>query len=126
MNGSKIRAATIATLGLRVAYGLGLIVAPERIGRRWLGSASAKAPTQVPLRALGAREIVLHAGALASVLSDGQVRPWLLGSVAGDVTDLAATVVGRGELPAGAARATALVGGGSALISIALAMATKH
>ncbi len=126
MDRSKLRTATIAALGLRVGYGVGLIVAPGRLGRRWLGSAAAKAPTQVPLRALGAREIVIHVGALGSALGDRAVRPWLLGSVAGDLTDLAATVVGRDQLPAGAGRATAIVGGGSAFISVVLAIAAER
>jgi hypothetical protein len=32
MNTSPIRAATVAVLGLRIAYAAGLIVAPERLG----------------------------------------------------------------------------------------------
>ena len=117
---SRSRAAVIAVLGLRVAYGVGLILAPARLARRWLGSSAETAPTQVPLRALGAREVVLHSGALAAVLAGEPVRPWLVGSIVGDVTDIASTFVGREQLPSGAAPATVLVGGGSALVTAAL------
>jgi hypothetical protein len=120
------RLAAIAVLGLRVAYGAGLVLAPTRLARRWLGPAAASAPTQVPLRGLGTREVVLHAGALAAALNDAPLRPWLLASLAGDLTDVFATVTGRRELPDGSATATVLVGGGSAVISAVLAAAVEH
>jgi hypothetical protein len=123
---APLRLAAIGVLGLRVAYGAGLVVAPTRLARRWLGPAAASAPTQVPLRGLGTREIVLHAGALAAALNDSPLRPWLLASVAGDLTDVFATVNGRRELPDGSATATVLVGGGSAVISAVLAAAVEH
>jgi hypothetical protein len=120
------RSAAVTILGLRIAYGAGLIAAPARLARRWLGPSSATGPTQVPLRALGAREIVLHAGALGSLLSGGTVRPWLIASIAGDVSDIAATAVARDGLPDGAAPATLIVGGGSALVTAALAAAIER
>jgi hypothetical protein len=75
---------------------------------------------QVPLRALGMREVVLHTGALAAAARGRDVRPWLAASIAGDLTDIASTVLGREQLPDGAVQATALVAGGSALVSAAL------
>ena len=53
------------------------------------------------------------------------LRPWLAGSIAGDLSDLAATVAGRDELPKGSATATLVVGGSSALISAAVALAVE-
>ena len=96
-----LRAATFALLGLRVAYGVALIAAPERLALRWLGPAAGEAPTQVPLRGLGAREIVVHGAAIAAALHDLPVRPFLAASAAGDLADIAATVGGRRGLPAG-------------------------
>ncbi|PZS28954.1 MAG: hypothetical protein DLM58_16265 [Pseudonocardiales bacterium] len=119
------RAAAIAVLGFRVAYGAGLLAAPGRLGRPWLGGSADTAPTQIPLQALGTREIVLHCAALIAASRGGSLRPWLAGSVAGDLTDVAATVARREQLPAGAARATVLVGGGSALVSAVLACAVE-
>jgi hypothetical protein len=120
------RLATIAVLGLRVAYGAGLVAAPARLARRWLGPAVESGPTQVPLQGLGARELVLHGGALVAAAKDAPLRPWLIGSIAGDLTDVIATVTHRRELPAGAARATAVVAGGSALLSAVLAAVVEH
>src|SRR5690348_3196056 len=60
---SANRVAVLGTMGLRIVYGVGLLVAPAPLTRRWLGSAADTAPTQVPLRGLGTREAVLHAGA---------------------------------------------------------------
>lgn len=123
MMGSVTRAATLAVLGGRIVYGAGLIAAPRRLSASWLGTAGATAPTQVPLRALGAREVVWRTGALAAALRGRPLRPWLAGSIAGDLTDVAATLAGRRELPAGSPRATVLVGGASALAALALALA---
>lgn len=119
------RKGAIAVLGLRIAYGVGLIAAPSRLGWRWLGPAAHAAPTQVPLRALGAREIVMHAGAIIAAVRGAPLRPWLVGSILGDLSDLTATVAGRSELPKGSATATLVVGGSSALISAAVAVAVE-
>jgi hypothetical protein len=119
------RKGAIAVLGLRIAYGAGLVAAPSRLGRRWLGPAANGAPTQVPLRALGAREMILHAGAIIAAVRGAPLRPWLAGSIVGDLSDLAATVAGRNQLPKGSATATLVVGGSSALISTAVALAVE-
>lgn len=123
MTGAR-KAATVV-FGLRIAYGVGLIAAPARLGRRWLGPAAGAAPTQVPMRGLGAREIVIHAGAIAAAVQGAPLRPWLVGSIAGDLSDLLATFAGRDELPKGAATATVLTGGSSALLSAAVAVAVN-
>ncbi len=122
MSRSPIRGLAVAVLGLRIAYGAGLIAAPARLAERWLGAEADRAPTQVPLRALGTREIVLHVGGLLAALRDRPLRPWLLASAAGDLTDVAATFAGRRQLPDGSALATLAVGGGSAVASGVLAL----
>ena len=121
-----LRAATLTVLGLRVVYGAALIVAPERLSLRWLGPAAGAPPTQVPLRGLGAREIVVHGAAIAAALRGAPLRPFLAASVAGDVADIVATVAGRRGLPDGAAPATLAVAGGSALLTAGLAAAVER
>jgi hypothetical protein len=37
---------------------------------------------------------VLHVGALLALLSDAPLRPWLLGSIVGDLVDVAAAAHG--------------------------------
>jgi len=117
------RVATYGVLALRIAYGIALIVAPRRLALRWLGPAAEDAPVQVALRALGAREAVLHTGALLAATRGGPLRPWLAASAAGDLTDVIATAIGRRRLPPGSTPATAAVGGGAGLVSVALAVA---
>ena len=115
--------AALAVFGLRVVYGAGLIAAPAPLARRWLGPGADRAPVQVPLRALGVREIVVHAGGALAVLRGRPVRPWLAASIAGDLGDIAWTVIGRDELPSGAVAATAVVAGASAALSAGVAAA---
>jgi hypothetical protein len=121
----KSRVLPVSVLALRIAYGAALIVAPGRLARRWLGPAAAGGPTQVPLRALGAREVLLHAGGVAAAVHGNPLAPWFAASIAGDLTDIASTVVARKEVPRGAARLTALVAGGSALLSAAAAATAR-
>lgn len=120
------RVAVLGTMGLRILYGVGLVVAPAPLTRRWLGPAADTAPTQVPLRGLGTREAVLHAGAAVAATRGDAVRPWLLASIAGDLTDIGATIAHRRQLPEGTARATTAVAGGSAMISVLLAVAVDE
>jgi hypothetical protein len=115
------RSAAVTVLALRIAYGAGLIATPAPLTKRWLGDSVHRSPTQIALRGLGAREVVLHTGALAVGLRGGPLRPWLLASAVGDLADVAATVAGRDGVPDGSPKATVAVAGGSALISVAVA-----
>ena len=125
-NDTVKRRGALAVLGLRVVYGAGLIAAPAPLARRWLGPGAERAPVQVPLRALGMREIVLHLGGALAVLRGRPVRPWLVASIAGDLGDIAWTALGREELPSGAVGATAVVAGASAALSAGVAAAMNE
>ena len=115
----------VAVLGLRIAYGAALVLAPARLTKRWLGPSGQRGPTQVGIRGLGAREVLLHLGALSAALEKRPLRPWLAASIAGDVADMASTAAARRELPEGSPAATLAVAGGSALISAAIAVAVE-
>ena len=117
------RSAAAAVLAFRVAYGAALLVAPSSVTKRWLGPSVKTAPTQVPLQALGAREIVIHAAGLLALRDGAPVRPFLAASALGDVSDVVTTAARREGLPQHAAAATAAVAGGSALLSLAVAAA---
>jgi hypothetical protein len=107
-----------AVLGLRVAYGAALVAAPRRLTARWLGPAATQnAGGRVGLRALGTREVLLHAGALAALWRGEPLRPWLIASIGGDLGDIAWTASARSSLPDGSAPATVAVAGGSALLT---------
>lgn len=117
---SRPRQAAIAVAALRIAYGAALAVAPARTTRQWLGGDAGTAAGTVALRALGAREIVLHVGALTAALAEGPVRPWLAASIGGDLSDIGATFASSAGLPDGAAVKTLAVAGASAAISVAV------
>jgi hypothetical protein len=105
----------VGVLGFRVAYGAALLVAPDKVTKSWLGSLDDA--SRVALRGLGAREVGLHVLAIGAVLSDAPVKPLLAASIAGDLSDVLATTLGRGGLPGGAAPKTAAVAGGSAALT---------
>lgn len=110
----------VAVFGLRIAYGAGLVGLPERLTREWIGPAASSPPAQVPVRGLGAREVVLHTGALLAALKGSPLRPWLAASIVGDLVDIGSTAAARGALPEASPRKTLVVAGGSALVSAAL------
>ncbi|MEJ7892628.1 MAG: hypothetical protein WKF94_08305 [Solirubrobacteraceae bacterium] len=105
----------------RVLVGLMLFVAPTRVTRHWVGATEGeRTGTKVMAMGLGARDIVVGAGALAALnAGDGDAaKPWLLGSAAADLMDLTATLRAAGDLPTGAVAGTVLVAGGAAAAGI--------
>lgn len=112
------RSAAAALLTTRILYGAGLLTVPAKLAAgRWLGPAAREPAATVALRGFGARETLLHVGALAATLSGRPLRPWLAASIAGDLADIAATTAARRGLPPHSAAATAAVAGGSAVLS---------
>jgi hypothetical protein len=124
---TRTNIAIFANFGLRAAYGAAMLAAPGRIGTPWLGRPSPSAPSDVPLRGVGGREVALHLAGGAAILRGARARPWLLASLGGDLTDIASTVAQRRQLPPGGLRACVLAGGGSALTTLGLLVAgTRH
>jgi hypothetical protein len=122
-----MKAFASAVLGLRVAYGAALVAAPRPLTMRWLGPGATQYPGGcVALRALGAREALLHAGALAALWRGEPLRPWLAASVGGDLSDIASTASVRGSLPDGSASATVAVAGGSALLTLLVGLLAER
>jgi hypothetical protein len=107
----------------RIAFGAGLVLAPERIAGGWIGDDAGRRAAQVVVRGLGARDIALSAGALLSSRGNGDARPWLLVTAASDCVDVAATIAAGDSLPERAQLGTVLLAGGSALAGVALARA---
>jgi hypothetical protein len=118
---SRARQAAAGVAALRILYGAALAVAPARTTKSWLGADGERPGAQVAIRALGAREIVLHAGALAATLTGAPVRPWMLASIGGDCADIASTFAGGSALPDKAPVKTLVVAGASAALSAAVA-----
>ena len=101
----------------RVAIGLTLFLSPTPVTRRWVGPDEADRPgARLLAMGLGARDVVLGAGVLASLAAGGgPARPWLIGSVAADAMDLTATLRNAGGIPGSAVAGTVLVAGGAAV-----------
>jgi hypothetical protein len=103
----------------RIAFGLGYIAAPERTGKSWVGKAAENGGATVLTRALGARDLVLGAGALWAMRDGvGSARPWFAAHAVADATDLAATVAARDSLPRSGFRFALAMAGGSTAIAI--------
>ncbi len=124
---SHARQAAAAVAGLRIAYGAALLITPPNTTRRWLGAAGQRpGGGQVAIRALGAREVALHAGALAAALGGASILPWFAASIAGDRADIGSTFAAREALPEHSAAATAVVAGASAAMSAAVVAAAER
>jgi hypothetical protein len=81
----------------RIGFGAALIAEPERLVVPWIGREGSRPGPRVLARALGARDLVLGAGALSA--SDDAVLAWLVAALAADATDLAATLGAGSGLP---------------------------
>jgi hypothetical protein len=91
------RRLVIGYAALRIGYAAALLVAPERTARPWLGKVTEEAGTTIAVRGLGARDLALSAGALASAASGRPARAWLAACAASDAADLLATLVADGD-----------------------------
>jgi hypothetical protein len=105
----------------RIAFGAGLIVAPQRVASGWLPGDADRAPTQVAIRGLGARDVALAGGVVLAARQGAGLRPWLAGCVACDLADIAATLAAGDALPARSRRGTVALAGVSAVIGAVLA-----
>jgi hypothetical protein len=100
----------------RIAAGAALIASPDRLAARWLGDDVARPGPALATRGLGARDIALGAGTLATLGNDAQLRRWIAASAVCDLADaMSALATPSGALPANARWATVAMGGGAAL-----------
>lgn len=111
-----------ATFALgRLAFGAGLLVAPERVASGWLGGDAQREPVKIAVRAVGARDVALSTGVLATLGDPNALRLWLGGGIISDVCDVLSTLATPGSvLPENARWGTVALGGGSALAGAAL------
>ncbi len=103
----------------RVAFGAGLLLAPERNARTWVGAKAARrSATKVFAQALGARDLVLGAGGLLALRADDtdRARQWFAAQGVTDAVDLLATLRAR-DLPLASRAFASIVAAGSAAIA---------
>ena len=107
---------------LRIGYALGLLAAPDRVARPWVGPAAGSPGGAVALRGLGARDLVLSVGVAACALSGRDARPWLAACAVSDAADLSATLLApRSEMPDKAKPGAVALAGGFGALGAALA-----
>ena len=123
---NPLRAATTAYGAFRVAYGLGLFAAPEKVAKNWLGPDVARGPTKVGARGLGFRDAVVSGGVVAAVNTGAPARPWLAACALGDLGDIVATLAVADELPKKAKWGTVAAAGSFAAMGVGLALALEH
>lgn len=120
-----LRVAATAFGAVRVAYGVGLFAAPDRVARSWLGD-SLSDGARVGARGLGMRDAVSSAGVIAAANSGRDARPWLAACAIGDFADVAATLMAGDGLPERSKPATAAVAGAFGMLGIGLALALER
>ncbi len=119
----ELRKITVGYGALRLAYSLALLAAPVSLTKRWLGPATRQAPTEIAVRGLATRDVVLALGVLVSAVRGESSQAWLLGCAVSDGSDLLSTVLAKaGDLPAGSKRATIVVASFSGAAATALAV----
>ncbi|HEX2071659.1 MAG TPA: hypothetical protein VHF90_08445 [Thermoleophilaceae bacterium] len=112
---SSVKIGALLAAG-RIAAGAALLASPGRLGAAWLGDAAARPATQLAIRALGARDIALGAGALTALGDERRLRRWIAVGAVCDLTDAgSAMATPSTALPDGARQATVAMGAGAAL-----------
>jgi hypothetical protein len=101
-------------------FGVANLRRPGFAQAAWIGRAARKPGAQVIIRAQGARDLGLGAGALSAIgrARDEEARRWLAMLVLADVTDLVATYLARRRLPKRRARLAMGFAGGSTLLGL--------
>ena len=84
----------------RIAVGVSLALAPGRVGRTWVGRASATPGTRVLTTAMGARDVAIGMGLAAALRSGREPGDWVRAGVLADAADLVATMRARDDVPA--------------------------
>ena len=111
----------------RLAFGAGLMAAPQRVAQGWLGPDAAREPVKIVTRGLGARDIALSIGVLAFLRDDDTLASLLALTVLCDLCDVASTLAAPADsLPRNARWGTVTMAGTAAAAGAALAVAVKR
>lgn len=120
----RTAAATLAAG--RVAVGLALLVAPATVARVWIGRDAGRRSVQVLIRAFGARDVVLGAGALLALRHGRGLRGWVEAGAIADAVDALATLAARDELPDRAPAVTVVTAASAAAVGAWAARGIGH
>jgi hypothetical protein len=123
----QARRAAWALAASRVALGVAVLAAPEKVTSLWLGETHAGTPVVRDLaRSLGARDLALGLAAL-NTLEDPVAGPrvQVAGAMA-DLVDALATVLARADLPRKAVLGTVAVAGAAAAAGFSFSRKLAH
>ena len=104
----------------RIAIGLAAVVSPRLATRVMSGRRAPAGVAPLFARMLGARDVALGLGTVIALDRGAPVRGWLEGSALADAADCVAALLARDAMSPVAFRATAGLGGASALIGALL------
>jgi hypothetical protein len=105
----------------RTALGGTLVVAPDLVTERWLGSTTE--PVRILARGLGARDVALGVGTLAALGGRGDLRRWVAVAVMADSADALANAAAGDRVPWVGRWGTVALAGGAALAGLWIARA---
>jgi hypothetical protein len=106
----------------RLAIGAALVVAPRSpVGSGWVGDDAERPSASLLMRAVGARDVALALGTLATLRQGGALRPWLIGASLADATDLVATLAAGKAVPAQGRAGIAVLASGALVQQLAIA-----
>src|SRR5829696_7406680 len=108
----------------RSLFGAGFVLSPEKTAKSWIGPVATSGGGGVMVRAAGARDLALGAGAIAALRGRGDARAWFAAHLVSDATDVLATWAARREL--GPARTAYAIFMGTATAAIATAYLLEH
>jgi hypothetical protein len=105
----------------RLAIGALLVAKPQsQVGTGWIGEDAKRPTAAVVIRAVGARDMALALGTLATRRSGGPLKPWLLAATLADATDLVATLAAGRAVSKSSKALIALLAGGAVVQQLAL------
>lgn len=83
----------------RIALGAWLFLTPRWAIRVWVGRLHLDFVSTMAVRGMGARDVALGVGLLATLEGDGPARGWLEGAALADAADAAGTLAAWRDLP---------------------------
>jgi hypothetical protein len=112
------RAAATGLSYARIAFGLGLMLAPRQMASGWSGGAAVRGGGRILAVALGARDLALGLGTLRALKAGAGEREWLLAGALADGADLVGSLALRDSLPVTGSVGVAALAANGATISL--------
>jgi hypothetical protein len=102
----------------RIAFGLGLMLAPRQMAKGWSGGDAVRSGGRVLAVALGARDLALGLGTLRELKRGGAAQDWLLAGALADGADLVGSLALRRSLPVTGSVGVAALAANGAIVSL--------